>query len=114
MGRWAQRRLRSTQGVVPTTGAARPSLVVASDLGGGDISLQFDRPVTVAAGGLPEMASLTLDGIIQQVTAVVQSTPTVITVTQGEDPSSGETLTWSAQPSWIVQAIDLTSSNVVA
>lgn len=113
MGRWAQRRRRATAS--DSSGSPLPlvTLLSATDLGSGVLELHFDSPVTLNVAAVPDATSLFLDGSPSTVAAVAPNTPDTFNVAQDVDPSSGTTAQWFAQPPWIVNPVDLTTSVVV-
>ncbi len=110
MGRWAQQRRR---GGGPGAAAALPRAISATDDGAGQLSIVFDRPITVVAFTSPDNTSLVIDGNPDPVTSAGQTGANTVQVDQGLDPSGGSTITWDLQPTFISTPIDLSTSVLV-
>jgi hypothetical protein len=113
MGRYAQARRRGGGGGAPPPAPSLPAVVSATDLGAGQIQLVFDQPITVLGFGVPDSACVILGGASVTVTAAAQVDAVTMTIDQGLDPSAGSDLTWGAQPAFVLESIDLSTTTPV-
>lgn len=109
MGRWSQRRMRSTAPpTIATPPVVLPELLGVQGIGGGHVLTTWSLPVTFTNDF--SVAGLSVNGPVPF--SGSQAGASSIDLDIGSDPTPGDPWTLSAQPSWVVESVTFPSSGV--